>query len=114
MYDFIQAGKRGGISTIPHRYAKANNPYMGLIRDKLPIEIMTELKKRTDVEQQFSVETVCEYFPNFSADEIVDLRAKMVNGMVFNPEQATKYLVYLDANNLYGWAMSQPLHGAKC
>ena len=29
MYDFIQRVKRGGISTITHRYAKANNPYMG-------------------------------------------------------------------------------------
>ena len=104
MYDFVQEGKRGGISTIPHRYAKANNPYMGLIREKLPIEIMTELKK-----QQFSVEAVCEHFPDFSADEIKELKAKMADGEVFNPEQVTKYLIYLDANNLYGWAMSQPL-----
>ena len=27
----------------------------------------------------------------------------------YNPEDATKYIVYLDANNLYGWAMSQYL-----
>ena len=104
MYDFIQEGKRGGISTIPHRYAKANNPYMGLIRGKLPVEIMAELKK-----QQFSVEAVCEHFPDFSADEIKELKAKKADGEVFNPEQVTKYLIYLDANNLYGWAMSQPL-----
>ena len=27
----------------------------------------------------------------------------------FNPDQDCRFLVYLDANNLYGWAMSQPL-----
>ena len=27
----------------------------------------------------------------------------------YNPEQETSYIMYLDANNLYGWAMSQPL-----
>ena len=27
----------------------------------------------------------------------------------YNPNKPTRYLQYLDANNLYGWAMSQPL-----
>ena len=27
----------------------------------------------------------------------------------FNPNEETKYIPYLDANNLYGWAMSKPL-----
>ena len=27
----------------------------------------------------------------------------------YDPTQASKYLLYLDANNLYGWAMSQTL-----
>ena len=76
---------------------------MGLVRGKLPVEIMQELGK------QFSVESVCEYFPNFSADEIKDFEQKIADGEIFNPEQVTKYLIYLDANNLYGWAMSQPL-----
>ena len=30
-------------------------------------------------------------------------------GSEYNPSEPTKYLQYLDANNLYGWAMSQPL-----
>ena len=27
----------------------------------------------------------------------------------YNPKEETKYIIYLDANNLYGWAMSKPL-----
>ena len=49
---------RGGITQVVHKYALANNKYMG---DK------------------------------------------------FDPNKGTTYLQYLDANNLYGWAMSQPL-----
>ena len=30
-------------------------------------------------------------------------------GSEYNPDAPTRYLQYLDANNLYGWAMSQPL-----
>ena len=87
MYDFIQEAKRGGISTITHRYTKANNPYVGKIRGKAPIEIMKVLQR-----QQFSVEMVCEYFPDFSAKEIKDLRRKMKEGKIYNPSETTTYL----------------------
>ena len=109
MYLMVENGIRGGISTIMKRYAKANNPYIGKIRDKTPIEIMKELKKITNEEHQFSVDAVCEYFWDFDTEEIRNLRKKMESGEVFNPEQVTIYIMYLDANNLYGWAMSQPL-----
>ena len=34
----------------------------------------------------------------------------------YNPEKPSKYIMYLDANNLYGWAMSQclPTGGFRC
>ena len=57
MHQFLERGKRGGISTVSHRYVKANNPHL----------------------------------PQYDAS------------------QPTTYLQYVDANNLYGWAMCQHL-----
>ena len=54
----FERGNRGGITQAVHRYASANNKYMG---EK------------------------------------------------FKPKEDSSFLQYLDANNLYGWAMSQPL-----
>ena len=54
----FKRGIRGGITQSVHRWAKANNPYMG---------------------------------------------------SEYKPREPTRYLQYLNANNLYGWAMSQPL-----
>ena len=64
----IERGIRGGICQTIHRYAAANNHYMG--------------------------------------DQ-------------YNPDEEMSYIQYLDANNLYGWAMCQPLpidnfNGLKC
>ena len=61
MYTFIEQAIRGGISTITHRYAKANNHHL----------------------------------PDY------------------NPELPESYLGYIDANNLYGWAMCQKLPTSK-
>src|SRR5258706_5349776 len=59
---FVEAGMRGGISTISHRYAKANNPYL-------------------------------------NKDDYVPSENDLNNS----------YIWLLDSNNLYGWAMSQPI-----
>ena len=63
MLMMVNKGIRGGVSMIPTRYAKANNPYM---KD-------------------------------------------------YDPNLPTKFIVYLDANNLYGCAMSKklPTHGFR-
>ena len=58
----FERGIRGGITQVVHRYASANNKYMG------------------------------------------DL---------YDPNKESKYLQYLAANNLYGWAMSQLLPTSK-
>ena len=57
MYLMVEAGLRGGISMISHKFSKANNPYL---ED-------------------------------------------------YDPTKPHSYIAYLDANNLYGWAMSQYL-----
>ena len=57
MHQFLEKGKRGGISMITCRYAQANNPYL----------------------------------------------------QEHDPDQPITYIIYLDANNLYGYAMFQPL-----
>ena len=54
----IESGIRGGIATISHRHAKANNEYM---------------------------ETQCD------------------------PAEESKFISYLDANHLYGWAIPKQL-----
>jgi len=58
---FFENAIRGVISTISHRYAKANNKYL----------------------------------PNY------------------DPNLLSEFLIYLDANNLYGYALSQPLPVGK-
>ncbi|CAH3131267.1 unnamed protein product [Porites lobata] len=49
----------------------------------------------------------------FSTEEILSKHKEnfmFIDGQqAYNPEKSSKYIHYLDANNLYGWAMSQCL-----
>ena len=67
-----------------------------------------ELKVLTDIEMLDMVEEGI----RGGISSIMHRHGKANNkymGKDFNPENPSKYLVYLDANNLYGWAMSEPL-----
>ena len=98
----VEKGIRGGVSMVSNRYGKANNKYM------------VDNSKHTFV--HFMLNCII-YIINF----ITSLKVPMINtryeksNINYNPSKPSKYIQYLDANNLYGWAMSQPLptHGFK-
>ena len=85
----IEEAIRGGVSMISTRYGKANIKYM----------------KGLDGEEEIMGEYVEEYMK--------EVKEEFGGGR--NPSLPSKYIQYLDANNLYGWAMSKPLptHGFK-
>ena len=79
----FELGIRGGVSSIMHRHGKANNKYM---KPSLIRQVMRFILKM---------------FKRMMGEDYLDKD--------FNPNEPSKYLQYLDANNLYGWAMSKPL-----
>lgn len=79
MYEFCEAGIRGGLSQISTRHAVANNKYMSNYKQVK----VTMSKKLVD-----------------------DKLLKMATSYEVSGDS---YIIYLDANNLYGWAMSQHL-----
>ena len=46
-------------------------------------------------------------------DSMINQRYARANnkyiGVRYDPSQPSKYIIYWDANNLYGWALSQPM-----
>ncbi len=78
----VERGLRGGISMISTRHSKANNKYMKLALTK------DQYKDLNNYLSERGLPRVDSYY---------------------DPSKPSKYIVYLDANNLYGWAMSKPL-----
>ena len=61
----------------------------------------------TDIDQQLFIETGMRGGISYIAHR--HSRANNKYMKFYNPEDRKTYIIYLDANNLYGWAMIQPL-----
>ena len=92
MYQFCEAGKRGGISMAGHRYCKANNP------DLLP-EAPEEHRAvhEKNVKRTLDKSTAPKEYLHWCK----------ANG--YDAAKPTTWIYYIDANNLYGWAMCRKL-----
>jgi len=66
-----------------------------------------ELELITDIDQQFLIEKGLRGGISYIAHRYAKANNKYLKD--YNPEIEDSYLMYLDANNLYGWAMSQKL-----
>ena len=81
-------------------------------REELKVQKSKQVEPMLDSSTCYSIGAVL-------AVEVIDglgyylYQAKKANnkymGEKFNPDENTNFLQYLDANNLYGWAMNQPL-----
>ena len=61
----------------------------------------------TDIDQQLFIERGMRGGISYIAHR--HARANNPYMEFYNPEDEKSYIIYLDANNLYGWAMSRPL-----
>ncbi len=94
MHDFTEKAKRGGISKAGHRHFKANNP---------------KIEKHPNCFKWLL--SILLYFIGLIFKVTIDPRI----GVKFDPSKPTTWISYVDANNLYGWAMCQylPIGGYK-
>ena len=104
MHLMVEQGLRGGIAMISHRHAKANNP------DIKDYEM--ELKP-SDLKGSICTDGDEVYTHDGMLGKVLGFNKKSERYTVefkgYDESKEHSYIAYLDANNLYGWAMSQPL-----
>ena len=79
----------------------------GLSWDAMLKRTKTELELMSDVDMFQFIEKGMRGGISYIANRYGKANNKYMEN--YNPEEASKYIIYLDANNLYGWAMSQYL-----
>ncbi|KAK3765304.1 hypothetical protein RRG08_027310 [Elysia crispata] len=82
-----------------------NSP--GLSWDALLKKTRVELELLTDYDQHLFIEKGMRGGISMVSKRHARANNPAVEG--YNPERPNSHILYLDANNLYGWAMSQPL-----
>jgi hypothetical protein len=101
MYLFIEKGILGGISTITKRYAKANNKYIRPPKDLTGLEMFKKwMGKKFSGLSTVIISMVSIIITIITGTKLVVSR---------EVEERSTYNPYMDVNNLYGRAMSQPL-----
>ena len=93
MHLFIEKGMRGGISMVSKRHAKANNQDTRHYRNRL--KLIDELK---EVQPEIMKKGLSK-----------TLNSKWNSKKGIRASKGDNYIMYYDANNLYGWAMSRSL-----
>ena len=113
----IEKGIRGGVSMISNRYGKSDNRYMGDRYDtSKPTFFYFMMNGIINVIN--GIVNVITFITPLRVSKISNRYGKSNNrymGDRYDASKPTKYITFLDANNLYGWAMSKtlPTHGFK-
>jgi len=79
----------------------------GLSWDALLKKTGVELELLTELDMHLFIERVMRGGISMVSKRHARANNPLVEG--YNPAEPTSYITYLDANNLYGWAMNQPL-----